>query len=82
MSEPNENSLAEQLEDAMRAITQRPEPPLTSSELRAFRKMKDEYEKAAWLKKQILVYTPHIAAFLAGAWGVWTWLGSYFGTPK
>ena len=80
MSE-DKSSFQEQLQDFMEAA-QRPEAPLTPSEIRKVRIMQDEYDKAAWLKKKVLVYAPHIAAFFAGVWGLWTWLGANFGGPK
>jgi hypothetical protein len=56
---------------------QHPESPLSSGEIRKMRKMLDEYEKAAWLKKKIFVMVPWLATAVTagGALIAWLWNG-------
>ncbi len=70
MSTPEEEALF----DSMRERLQDPQPPLSNNELRRFRAMLDEYEKAAWLRKKILTFTPWLIAVLTAAGSLWQWL--------
>ncbi len=74
MAEPTPEELRDELVKFMEA-RQRPEPPLSSTELVQFRSMLDEYNKAAWFRRKLLIYTPAVIAVFSaigsGLWFLW-----------
>lgn len=71
-----QNDVEEAMLDAMRERLKLPEKPLTNEETRRIRAMLDEYEKAAWLKKKILTFTPWLIAVITAAGSLWQWLST------
>lgn len=57
--------------------------PLSPIELRRIRRMVDEYDKAAWLKKKIMIWTPWVISIVGGLYAVWTVIAAHWQTtPK
>lgn len=73
--------MPENFEERLENFFDRSEPPLTPGEIRTLRRMQDEYEKAEWLRRKLLIYVPRIVAVGAGIGGLWAWFGDHF-QPK
>lgn len=70
---------AEDLSDQMRQwmeAAQRPQPPLTNTELRQVRALLDSTAKTAWLKKRIYVALPWVTTLLVSLGAGWKWIVS------
>lgn len=55
---------------------QRPQSPLSNTELTQLRSMLDEFNKAAWFRRKLLLYTPVVitvfSAIGSGIWFLWS----------
>lgn len=67
------DSTRDQLVQWMEAA-QKPQPPLTNTELKQIRELLEARKRSAWIKKQIFVLTPWITTVIISIGAGWNWL--------